>query len=425
MRILIVSTSDATGGAAVAAHRLMEALNNNGEKARMLVRDKQTDDISVVKLPQQWRHKWSFLWERLTIFSWLHFRRHNLFGLDVANSGADITQLDCFRKADIIHLNWVNQGMLSLRGIRKILDSGKPVVWTMHDAWPSTAICHVTMDCKNFQTICKNCKYLPDGGSEHDLAWHIWRKKLSLYQHRSIAFVACSKWLERDAKRSALFQGQSVTHIPNPIDTRIFSPGDKNQARQLLNLPLDKKILLFVAQRVSNELKGMAYLQKACKQLCEQQPELKDQLHLLILGGDSSEMNADESGLTCTAVPYTYDQSAIVNIYRAADAFVLPSLSENLPNTIMESLACGVPCIGFKVGGIPEMIDHLKNGYVARYRSAKDLAEGIRWTLFEADSSQLSHEALRKVKQNYSQQVVAMEYIEVYNEALAQKQLKL
>ena len=169
MRVLIVNTSEKTGGAAVAANRLMEALNNNGVKAKMLVRDKETDNITVVGYKQTLRSQWKFFWERWSIYSNLHFSRKHLFEVDIANTGHDITTLREFKEADIIHLNWINQGMLSLANIRKILLSGKPVVWTMHDAWPATAICHYPHGCMAFANVCRNCRFLPGEGSRKDL----------------------------------------------------------------------------------------------------------------------------------------------------------------------------------------------------------------------------------------------------------------
>ena len=142
MRVLIINTSERIGGAAIAASRLMESLKNNGIKAKMLVRDKQTDQISVVRLKSNWLQVWKFMWERIVIWSANRFRRYHLFDVDIANTGTDITSLPEFRQADVIHLHWINQGMLSLNDIRKILTSGKPVVWTMHDMWPCTGICH-------------------------------------------------------------------------------------------------------------------------------------------------------------------------------------------------------------------------------------------------------------------------------------------
>ncbi len=425
MRILIVNTSENSGGAAVAAHRLMEALNNNGEKAKMLVCDKQTDDISVVQLPHSWKQRWHFLRERLAIFRRLHFKRENLFRLDIANSGTDITRLKEFKEADIIHLHWINQGMLSLKDIRKIVDSGKPVVWTMHDAWPTTAICHVTLGCKSYQNQCHHCKYLPGHGSKNDLSAQVWSRKKRLLAKAHIYFVACSRWLEAEAKKSALLKGQQITNIPNPIDTQTFKPGNRSEARLQLKLPQEKKLLLFAAQKVTDELKGIQYLEEACRHLAAQQPELKEKVALVILGGNSEEYTFNTHGFEVRPVTYTSDTHTLVRLFQAADAFILPSLSENLPNTIMEALACGIPCIGFKVGGIPEMIDHKKNGYVAKYKDAEDLAEGIRWTLTEADSDSLAAEARSKVHRKYSQQSVALDYIEVYNEALLFKKLKI
>jgi len=424
LKVLIVNTSEKTGGAAVAAHRLMEALNNHGVKARMLVRDKQSDSLTVAGLSGKWRQQWYFLWERLVIFLHLHFRRQHLFEIDIANAGTDITRLKEFREADVIHLHWVNQGMLSLGGIRKILQSGKPVVWTMHDLWPATAICHLTLGCGYFKQGCHHCKYLPGGGGDNDLAARVWRRKRDLLANQDVTFVACSRWLESEARQSALLQHQKVTSIPNPIDTHVYQPADRQEARRRLQLPADKRLILFASQRATNVNKGMDYLIEACRQIATEEPNTVDNTAVVILGGHADEL---VGLLPFEAFPigYVNDEKRIVEIYNAVDVFVLPSLSENLPNTIMEAMACGVPCIGFKVGGIPEMIDHQKNGYVARYRDAGDLAKGLRWVLNEADAQALSQAAVSKVKRCYSQQSVALRYTEVYNQAIAQKHYKL
>ena len=416
MRVLIVNTSERTGGAAVAANRLMMALNNNGVKAKMLVRDKESDSLTVVGLPKSPMLNWHFLWERLVIFFHCRFSRKHLFEIDLANTGSDITKLREFQEADVIHLHWINQGMLSLSGIRKILKSGKPVVWTMHDIWPATAICHLTLNCRNFTTHCHNCRLLPGKGSSSDLSTSVWRKKEKMLEDSSIYFVTCSHWLEQEAKASALLRGQKIVSIPNPIDTHIYRSGDKQTARKNLGLPEDKRLILFVSQRVTNKNKGMDYLIDACRQL-------KD-YELVILGGHAEEV-VDQLPLKAHPLGYVNDERRIVEIYQAVDVFVLPSLSENLPNTIMEAMACGVPCVGFKVGGIPEEIDHKRNGYVAEYRDSDDLARGIRWILSEADYDQLSQEAVRKVAHSYSQQSVAISYLDVYHQAMAFKHYNL
>ena len=424
MRVLIVNTSERTGGAAVAASRLMAALCNHGVQAKMLVRDRQTDDIRVAALGSSWWQRRHFLWERLCIFLRLHGSRKHLFDIDIANSGFDITQTQEFREADVVHLHWINQGMLSLSGIGKILRSGKPVVWTMHDIWPATAICHLTLGCGAFRTRCQNCRLLPGGGSKSDLSATVWRRKERMLKQGSPVFVTCSRWLEGEAKGSGLLRGHRVLSIPNPIDTRVFCPGSQTEARQQMKLPQDKLLVLFVCQRITNAYKGMDYLAEACHKLAAAHPELKEKMGLVLLGGHADEVS---TGLPFESFPLDYisDESQMVSAYRSADIFVLPSLCENLPNTIMEAMACGVPCLGFKVGGIPEEIDHRKNGYVAAYRDSDDLARGMYWLLCEANRAELSKAAVRKVTQNYSQNSVALRYSELYQELLAQKHFRL
>lgn len=419
MRVLIVNTSERTGGAAVAANRLMEALNNNGVKSKMLVRDKETDHLTVASLPSSWRQQWNFMWERFVIWLHLHFRREHLFEIDVANAGTDITQLPEFQEADVIHLHWINQGMLSLKGIRKILTSGKPVVWTMHDIWPATAVCHYSRGCEQYHTQCVQCPLLPGDG----MAKQVWNRKEQMLSGQRITYVCCSEWLAGEARKSALLKDQRIVSIPNAIDTRLFRPQDKKQARQTLELPTDRRIILFVSQRVTDPRKGISYFVDAVSRLVQQHPEMKDNTGVAILGGHPEEV---ASQLTLPSYPLGYisNPSRIVNIYNAADVFVLPSLEDNLPNTIMESMACGVPCVGFHVGGIPEMIRHQVNGYVAQERDAADLAQGIRYVLADADYEALSRECLHLVSQKYSQQSVANRYIEEYQNSMTPKMLK-
>ena len=414
MRVLIVNTSERTGGAAVAASRLMEALNNNGVKVKMLVRDKESDRITVAALPQTWRLRWHFLWERFCIWLHLHLRRKHLFDIDIANSGTDITRLREFQEADVIHLHWVNQGMLSLKDISKILHSGKRVVWTMHDIWPATAICHLTLNCRHFETRCQQCRLLPGGGSANDLAAKVWNKKRQMLADSKVTFVACSYWLANEARKSGLLKGLNIKSIPNPIDTHVYCPADRQQARKALGLPEEGRLILFVSQRATNPYKGMQYLTEACRLLAALHPDMKDSTAVVILGGHAEEV-VGQLPFSSYPLGYVNDEHRIVQVYNAADVFVLPSLSENLPNTIMEAMACGVPSVAFRVGGIPEEIDHLQNGYVAEYRGASDLARGIRWALNECDHEAVKKACLHKVASLYSQQSVAVRYTCVYS----------
>lgn len=424
MRILIVNTSEQTGGAAVASNRLLKALNKMGVEAKMLVREKETDNANVIKLHKHYLQKIYFLFERLCIFFNLHFRKKHLFEIDIANSGNDITSLSVFKKSDVIHLAWINQGMLSLNSIKKIITSDKAVVWTMHDLWPATSICHYPKRCKRYESSCQHCPILPDNGSEKDLSAKIWAKKNKMYNSGHIYFVTCSKWLCKEAKHSSLLKEHTIQSIPNPIDTHFFKPLDKHEARKKLNLPNDKNIILFVSQRVTDNRKGMDLFIEAINYIAKEYPEIKKNSCIAILGGHAEEI-ANLLSLPTYPLGYVSNKENIRDVYNAANVFVLPTREDNLPNTIMEAMACGVPCVSFKVGGIPEMIDHLHNGYVAKEHNPQDLAQGIKWVLNDANYTQLSTAAIEKVIHTYSERNVAEQYINLYYEALAYKNYKL
>lgn len=415
MKVLLVNTSERIGGAAVACGRLLEALNKQGVEAKMLVRDKQTNHPQVTAVGHKWWMKGCFVWERFCIWVANRLSRKNLFAVDIANAGIDITRLPIFKEADIIHLHWVNQGMLSLKGIRKILASGKPVVWTMHDMWPCTGICHHARECTFYKSSCHHCPYLTTN-NKHDLSEKIFKKKNKNFQVGKISFVACSRWLEELAKESALGKGHNITNIPNPIDSNLFKPIDKVEARKRCGLPENRKLILFGAVKTTDKRKGIDYLIESCQLLCAKYPVLKEKVGVIIVGGQSQELEK-LIPFNTYSMGYVSDGKRMVDIYNAADLFATPSLEENLPNTIMEAMACGTPCVGFRIGGIPEMIDHQKNGYVATYRSAEDFAKGIHWVLDECDYQKLQVEARQKVLNCYSEESVAQRYIEIYNEA--------
>lgn len=421
MKVCLLSTSEKNGGAAVACNRLLKALCKEGVEVKMLVRDKQTSDENVISVNTSWIkrkiNKFRFLWERIVIWRINCFSRENLFSVSVANSGTDITQYTEFKEADIIHLHWINQGFLSLCDIKKITQSGKPIVWTMHDMWPFTGICHYAGNCEKFQIECGNCLFLKCPSAE-DLSFQVLLKKQHL-NYDKITFVACSRWLANIAQKSHLLRNVQVKSIPNPIDTIIFSPQDKKNMRKKFGLPIEKSVILFGAVKLSDPRKGFEYFCKAMELLAQNYSELEEKLELVFLG--EAKVNLP------TLIPYKtnfvgYLRSTeeIVSLYSAVDIFVIPSLEDNLPNTVMESMACGTPVVGFNTGGIPEMIDHKINGYLAKYKDCKDLMNGIYWTLFDADYSILSLNACNKVVEKYSEKIVADQYIELYNKLLEQ-----
>ena len=414
MRVLIINTSERVGGAAIAANRLMEALKKNGTNAQMLVRDRQTDQVSVTSIKSSVLLPLKFIWERLIILLNNGCKKANLWTVDIANAGTDVTSLPEFQQADVIHLHWVNQAYLSLKDLRAILESKKTVVVTMHDMWYFTGVCHYSGNCTKYQHECADCPLMDGKHWGIDMAKRVWKKKQNMYSRANITFVGCSQWMADMASRSALTKGQKVVHIPNAINTERFCPKDKEEARLALRLPQDQQLILFGAQRITDERKGFDLLVKACTYLKQNQAQLAKHLAIVVVGGDSEKVK-DALPFNVYPVKYVSSEEGMVDLYNAVDAYVTPSLQDNLPNTIVEALACGVPCVGFQVGGIPEMIDHQQNGYVADYRNAEDFADGIAWTLAPERHEELSKNAREKALKTYSEKEVARRYMEVYN----------
>ena len=412
MRVLIVNTAERTGGAAIAANRLLHALNRNGIEARMLVRDRKTDAADVINIPQSWRLKAKFMWERGVI--WLNngLSKQGIFQVDIANAGNDITAMPEFQWADVIHLHWVNQGFLSLKNLERILASGKPVVVTLHDQWYFTGICHYSGDCDKYQEQCMCCPMLKGPGM--DLARSVFDRKRAIYKGRNMTFVGCSRWMADLARKSRLTQGHAITNIPNAIDTDVFKPMDKAAARQHHHLPADKKLLLFGAQRITDPRKGFRFLAEACERLSTTTGDLG----IVVLGGDAQSVK-EALPLPVYTIDYLSNEAEIAQLYNAVDLFVTPSLQDNLPNTIVESMACGTPCVGFDIGGIPEMIAHQENGYVATYCDSNDLANGIAWCLDSDRHPALSAAARSAAVAAYSEAVAARRYQAIYQSALS------
>ena len=418
MRVLLVNTSEHTGGASIAAKRLMKALNCNGVEAEMLVRDRLSTHPCIHALPRSPLLKLKFIMERAEIFLANRLSKQNLFAIDHASHGSDITHLPEFQRADIIHLHWVNQAMLSLKDVRKIIRSGKPVVWTLHDMWPCTGVCHQADTCEGWLNGCGHCPLLR-GNSANDLSHRTYVRKQRLFQEGPVTLVACSNWLAEIARRAPILEGQQVVSIPNPIDTKYFHPQDKQAARRRLGLPLDKHILLFVAYKATDKNKGIDYLTEAIRIISQRNPQLAEQLCVVPVGHEAESLR---HSFACEACPHDYvtHQETMLDLYNAADLLMMPTLMDNLPNTIVEAMACGVPCVGSDVGGLPQMITPGTDGYLARLRDADDFAHGIEQLLLHEDYAQMAAAARHKAVNAYSEEAVARKYIEIYEQVKPQ-----
>ena len=250
-----------------------------------------------------------------------------------------------------------------------------------------------------------------------DWARRVFDRKRAMYQGRNVTFVGCSRWMADLARQSVLTRGHTVINIPNAIDTDVFTPMHKTAARKKFNLPQDMRLLLFGAQRITDERKGFRYLAEACEHISKHHPSLPDRLGVVVLGGDAQEV---KSALPLPVYPVNYlsNETEIAQLYSAADLFVTPSLQDNLPNTIVEAMSCGTPCVGFNVGGIPEMISHKQDGYVADYCDSIDFAQGIAWCLNDDRLATLSQQARQSAIATYAESVAAQRYHDIYRSLL-------
>lgn len=405
MKVLIVNSSDHRGGAAKAAIRLFEALQSNGVDVKMLVHQKKTEEkniVAPVSRPLQ------ILQSRLDKYE-LKIRGIKPFSyFSIGRFGNDITRYKEFIEADIINIHWINRGFLSVQTLSAIFNSGKKIIWTLHDSWAFTGGCHLPYDCLKYQTHCSFCPQL-SSHKEKDLSFTIFRNKLLAWNNTSPAIFTPSAWLANKASGSALLGKHAVQVFPNTLNTKTFKTGNQQEVRTLLGLPLNKKLILFGAvSATTDQNKGYDLLLQALK-ILENKYEDFAQTHALCIFGSTDKTDLP---METFALGNITAEETMADIYRAADLFVLPSKSENLPYTIMEALSCGTPAVAFHIGGIPELITHRQNGYLAKPYDTADLANGIYETLnnIKSDNTNISE----AISLRYGYEPVARQWINFY-----------
>ena len=274
--------------------------------------------------------------------------------------------------------------------------------------WAFTGGCHYDEECGKFKSACGACPVLGSSKSKDLSAKILQRKQASFPKHSNLTIIGLSQWLANEAAASALFKQTPVVNLPNPIDTTMFSPFDKQQARKLFNLPLDKKLVLFGAMgATSDPRKGFKELAQALVQLDSDNTEL-------VVFGSSQPKTPQGFKQKAHYLGQLHDDVSLRVLYSAADGMVVPSLQENLSNAIMESLACGTPVVGFNIGGNTDLIEHKKNGYLSKPFEVADLAAGIDWVLNAPNYNDLCQNAREKVLREFDSQLVAAKYIALY-----------
>ena len=411
MNIVHINLADHHGGAAMAAFRLHQALRRAGHDSRMLVWRKYTDDPNVD------------IFEKHTVLRALSLTvGKQLDGLGYQYrfhpASMRLPQHPWVQQADIIHLHLLHSGYFALR-VLPALSQVAPIVWTMHDMWAATGHCAVAAysECDRWRSGCGNCPQLHDYPAiRRDRTSQLWREKDRIYAQADVTVVCPSDWMTGHLAQSPLLNRFPIHHIANGIDLTIFRPIDKVIARESLSMDLQERVLMFGAASLSQSRKGADLLLSALKALPD---HLLESLTILLVGRGAAPLMSSLPGLHWRPLGAVQNERLMAICYAAADLYVLPSIAENLPNSLMESLGCGTPCVAFDVGGCPEIVEHGQTGYLASVGDVADLASGIRLLLCEDGLRQeMGQASVRKAREAFDVNVQAGRYLLQYERCL-------
>lgn len=415
MKVVHFNTFEGGGGAGKASLTLHRELRALGLDATLMVHRKISLDTSVVGLSPS---RFGLLNQKLIprFLSAMHYVLYRpletwSFGLFGNRS---ITQHGLVKEADIISLSWVSW-FLDIDAIGHLLKQKKNVIWICYDMWAFTGGCHYAGDCDHFITHCGSCPQLCHS-SGRDISQWLWGKKKKSWDTTNLTIVCASKWLADSARQSGLLRDVRVEVIPTGIDVSIFKPMSKVDARHFLGLPLDKKLILFIASRgFANVRKGGNLLEGSLHILHDMyQGDVPD----VVILGHHQGYSAIQEKFTLHSRKFNDDLS-LARLYAACDVLVAPSKADNLPLTVLQSMACGTPCVAYATGGMGDVIEHWHNGYLAHPFDIRDFACGIDYLLTdESRYNSLSKASINKIHSGFTSKHEAREHIRLYQALL-------
>ncbi|HZB22257.1 MAG TPA: glycosyltransferase [Gaiellaceae bacterium] len=402
LNVLHISESDAAGGAGRAAYKLHTGLNGLGHTSRMLVGRKVTEDTDIRPL------KRNLLWRALDRASGELFDLLSLQYVFYPSSFGVLADA-WFRAASIVQLHNLHGsyfGFTALPAISRL----RPVVWQLHDQWGLTGHVAYSLDCERWRHGCGTCPYLDEYPRlRNDTTALLYRLKDRVYSNSRLHLVVPSRWMADIVRASPLLSRFPLNYIPTGIDTRVFTPGDRDEARRKLRLPLDRRIVFFAAANINERRKGLHLLAEALRRL--------DDPPLLLVAGNGTVAR----GIETRYLGAVLDEEVLADAYRAADVFAVPTLADVLTQTAPESIACGTPCIAFDRGGVVDVVRHLETGYQARFGDVDDLSRGLT-TLLGDDAllERLSRTCREVAETEFSVDVQVQRYASLYEEVRAE-----
>jgi glycosyltransferase involved in cell wall biosynthesis len=406
MRVLIISGEDLAGGGHRAAFRLHQALRGIGMESFMAVRRKHSSDCYVHKMTRSelgWPPAGRGYLDLLPSFLCRRSDEPISLGLQSANLGKLVDRF----KPDVINLHWINGGIASIRAVGALQ---VPVVWTLHDMWPFTGGCHYSGECTQYRASCEECpKIQPLLGARSITHW-VYNRKRKHWKNKPLNAITPSAWMRDLALSSSLFGRANVTHIRNCIDPSVFNGKERERTRTELGLSASCKAILFSS--ANQPRKGAFIIPELIRLLSTIAP--KHEWRFLFVGGVPPFLTSSEKIIR---LPRTTDEARVASYYSASDLFVLPSLEDNLPNTISEALNCGTPVAAFPTGGIVEMIASERNGGLAADATAASIAESIVRFVDLAPPSR--EEIARHANKLYSPSDIARQHEHFFQSVLA------
>lgn len=404
MNIVTINTHDQAGGAAKVALSLHRAFARKGHRCKFLARYKSLTDDDIFC----WGNDLVRQLRRITgrLERWLSLQ----YQLDPSLFLLGKTWMD---KADIVHLHNIH-GVYFNPLILPTLSRRYCTIWTLHDMWALTGRCAHSFDCERWRGGCGQCPtYREYPALNCDTSSFHQRVKHAIYQRAKLTVAVPSRWMQELVSQSIL-RDHDVRYIPNGVDASIFQPMDSRVIRQVLGLPEDRVIILCAGTGFADSpYKGFDYLAGALRSLN------KSNILLIIIGGGSVVSSDDVGGCDVINVGRVDDEQRMARYYACTDVFALPSVAENCPLVVLEAMSCGKPVVAFKIGGVPDIVQHGKTGYLARASNADDFARGIRLSLEQPDTMREWGRAAReRVMGNFTLDQQVQRYLDLYAEKL-------
>ena len=415
MKTLLLSTYEDLGGASLAAKRLLLGLKNIGADAQMYVQVKTTDDPSVLTSDSRLYQSTTMVRDYADSAPLFFYKKPHQIPWSVGWLPYNITKKINQINPDIINVHRINGGFFPISQLKKIK---KPIVLTLHDMWTFTGGCCYNGDCEKYKTHCGECPQL-NSTYYRDISYFLFGIKQKNLDDLNIEIVSPSRWLADCAHNSVLLQKKNIHVIPNGVDLTVYKPINQQWAREILNLPLGKKFILFGAiGAASLPRKGFQYLQSALKNL---PLSIKSNCELLTFG-DTVAPKMDSTGIPHNNLGKISGEIALSLVYSAADVYISPATQEAFGLTVLESMACGTPVVAFDTGGALDIIEHKSCGYLAELYDADSLASGIEWCLSNNENGRvISQKCRTRAIEMFDINRVAQEYYNLYSRIMENK----